>query len=715
MDQKILMKKWQDYVTALSDKDFSSLMHLYLGDFKTPYNKQRLIEQLASFLREKNNLSNMLLLLDEDDLAVLSAVRYLPSPNRRRLIRFFKNHRTIVQPAQLIDNLVSRQWIFPEASPFARSAEEENYRLNPLLVNDIENRLSHGRLFDAAEMCRSNLDDSFLLTPSFLASLLCFIKIHGISCKNDGAIRKSDLNALEEIFPGRQDCIRLVVQGLVSLKVLYDDGNGICVDDKRLSDFARLNPEKQYIFLAVASRLGSSRSTLQKNAVLLQNLLASIPKTGLTKNDILRLSFFVNSESESNGSSARGSASGSGRFARMMEEHARAAFDSDGETEENSFSGDFMEVVFDAVLAFGLVRCTGFDENDEEIYVKTDFEQSLSMEGNPKVLNMSASSMVTLMPGLSLFNLLPLTDFLSPVNCSIVSEFEISKASVSKAFDKGYNPQKILEVLMEHTSYELPQSLSANLDDWYNAYSAVSLFKGYVLRVKDENLAEKNPKVAAHIVEKIARGVYLLDVPPENAENDFVKETGLNLLSKVRCAPDRKEFMPFPVLREAAGISLNINEEKSETVDGKTDESDGKNSVSLETSFYINMSEKIKGKGLPEIQTLVLLDKLRHKLIVNESQLSSNMIHMEVLQARGTDYQGKLHLLESSSKKSDALVEVMVPDEKDNLLQKKYIGRVQDLFTNEKGLQVHFYVEKTGALLVFSVSQISQVTTLCSR
>ena len=43
MDQKIMMKKWQDYILSLSDKDFSALMHLYLGDFKTPYNKQRLI------------------------------------------------------------------------------------------------------------------------------------------------------------------------------------------------------------------------------------------------------------------------------------------------------------------------------------------------------------------------------------------------------------------------------------------------------------------------------------------------------------------------------------------------------------------------------------------------------------------------------------------------------------------------------------------------
>lgn len=708
MDQKILMKKWQDYVSALSDKDFSSIMHLYLGDFKTPYNKQRLIEQLASFLREKNNLSNMLLLLDEDDLAVLSAVRYLPSPNRTRLLRFFKNHRTIVQPAELLDNLVNRQWIFPEANPFARSSEEFNYQLNPLLVNEVEARLSHGRLFDAGEKCRSNLDDSFVLSPSFLASLLCFIKIHGISCKNDGAIRKSDLNALEEIFPGRTDCIRLLVQGLVSLKVLYDDGTGICVDDKHLIDFARLNPEKQYILLAVASRLGSSRYTLQKNAVLLQNLLASIPETGLSKNDILRLAYFVNSESDSSTSPGSGNSEGGGRFARMMEVHARSTFESSGEAEDNSLSGDFMEVVFDAVLAFGLVHCTGFDENDQEIYVKTDFSQVLSMEGNPKVLNMTGSSMVTLMPGLSLFNLLPLTDFLSPVNCSIVSEFEITKASVSKAFDKGYNPQKILETLIEHTAYELPQSLSANLDDWYNAYSAVSLFKGYVLRVKDDNLAEKNPKVASHIVEKIAAGVYLLDIPPENTENDFIRETGLNLLSKVRSASKRREYMPFPVLREPSGISLKIGKESS----GSEDE---QKRTSVEASFYISMSEKIKEKGLPEIQTLVLLDKLRHRLIVNESQLSSNMIHMEVLQAHGTDYQGKLHLLESSSKKNDALVELLVPDEKDNLLQKKYIGRVQDIFTNENGLQIHFYVEKSGAIQVFSVSQISQVTTLCSR
>ena len=41
---------WREYFLRLDDKQFLTLMRLYLGEIKTPYNKQNLIESLESIL-----------------------------------------------------------------------------------------------------------------------------------------------------------------------------------------------------------------------------------------------------------------------------------------------------------------------------------------------------------------------------------------------------------------------------------------------------------------------------------------------------------------------------------------------------------------------------------------------------------------------------------------------------------------------------------------
>lgn len=716
MDQKIMMKKWQDYILSLSDKDFSALMHLYLGDFKTPYNKQNLIEQLARFIREANNRSNLLLLLDEDDLDLLSAVRFLPHPTKTRLCSFFNDSNESYKTSAKVENLTNRLWLFTDDFNLPGMKVDPIYRINPLLADEVESLLSVNRLFSSCLLFTRNIHDTFSLSPNFMASLISFVKTHKISCKNDGSLRKSDMNALELIFPGHNDCIQLLIQAFIALRILSDDGKSLCVEEKRLAEFARLSEEKQYILLAVAAKLGSSRSTLQKNAALLQNILYSIPQTGFTQKDLVRLSFFAgNDDSNTNevrGSLRAGATAGGSRFARMMEQHARAAQSPQEEGEQNAESGDFMELIIDTAREFGLLRIMGLDENGTEIYCRNEFSSPVNLEFSPKVLNMSASSIVTLMPGLTLFNLLPLTDFLSPKNCSVVSEFEITKSSASKAFDKGLDPQKIAELLKENTAYELPQSLLANLDDWYNSYTAATLYQGYVLRVKDPNFAENNPLIASHIVDKIAPGVYLLDIPPTESASDFVKNSGLNLLANIRQVPEKKEFLGLPQLRIPVKVELPWkNDENASSEKPAATDQNGRSPF----QFLASLSQKVRELNLPEIQTLVILGKIRHHLIISESQINSTMNHMEVMQVRGTDYQGKLHLLESMTKKEDALVEVSFPDESQDFKQKKIIGRPVELFTSEKGILIRLLNEKSGVTEEIPVSQISQLTTLSER
>ena len=46
---------WEQSISSLSDSRFFDIMRLYLGEIETPYNKQRLIEQLAGFIKNPVN------------------------------------------------------------------------------------------------------------------------------------------------------------------------------------------------------------------------------------------------------------------------------------------------------------------------------------------------------------------------------------------------------------------------------------------------------------------------------------------------------------------------------------------------------------------------------------------------------------------------------------------------------------------------------------
>ena len=70
--EKVLL--WRESLTKLSDQQFFDLLRMYIGEIKTPYNKQNLIEQMSSVLRKEENKQKILSLLDYQDRLILAAL-----------------------------------------------------------------------------------------------------------------------------------------------------------------------------------------------------------------------------------------------------------------------------------------------------------------------------------------------------------------------------------------------------------------------------------------------------------------------------------------------------------------------------------------------------------------------------------------------------------------------------------------------------------------
>lgn len=124
--------QWREALISLSDQYFFDLVRMYLGAVKTPFNKQRIVEELSAFLRKRERRDAILASLDEFDLMVLSAVAELPSPTQQKIVSLFSGTRSFPEIYDRILNLEERLVIYRKSAEAARE-----YALNPLLKDEL--------------------------------------------------------------------------------------------------------------------------------------------------------------------------------------------------------------------------------------------------------------------------------------------------------------------------------------------------------------------------------------------------------------------------------------------------------------------------------------------------------------------------------------------------------------------------------------------------
>lgn len=648
---------WQESIAALPDKQFFNIMRLYLGEIKTPYNKQRLIEQLASFIRQEENVKSILTFLDSFDLELLTAITLISKTTQEILFNFFSKTYSINEIYTGILNLTERLLIFSSRD---NQTGKEYLHVNPFLKEYLKPYIKTNLLFPEYNIENLSTEDIFILTPNILISFISYLKVKGIACKADGNIRKNDMKNLSEIFNGKERLIQLLMDAFVNLSLVVEKHKAYRLKEDRLKVFASLKEEQQYSLLCAASVSRFSKEGLKKEAILLSDCLASIPETGFTREEILRLAFLVGSYTEDGSAMAKKS-----RFSQMLEAAKAEASISKKESEDPQQNANLLDRMIDSAIEFGLLQKLGTTSKGQEIYTKgklllPENVMSIPEENLPKVVNIDSIFMITLMPGLPLSKLLPLTSFMMIKKCGIVTEFEITRNSASSSYDDGWTPETIVEELKNNTFYDVPQSLKINLSEWYNTYSSAVLYKGYILKVEENNIsfAENNPNIKKHITEKLADGIYLLDIPIDADISDFLADCGLDFLGKVKTAPHQNEYVDFPVLRN--GKKLNILENSN---------SDYKSTSIQEAENLIkSLKTKLANLDLDENLKESLSYRISNRLILSDAQLSSASVRTEILEADGMDFAGKVHLIEAAIKDDDTL-ELTYPQSNDKTWQ----------------------------------------------
>ncbi len=673
MAAKILL--WRESLSVMPDHHFFEIIRMYLGEIKTPYNKQRLIEDLSAFLRRDDNRLMITKLLSKTDLELVTAVKELSGATKEKLHALFSADMTYAALYEQLMNLEERLVIYRHPD---KDTGRIIFELNPLLEPVLVPLLSRNNLLPAAKLAensasRNNSPDVAplcKLSPEFLAAVYSFLLENPELCKADGTIKKRYEAMMPELFPAYGDTstnssfFSLIVAAFANLSLIRMTDCGFSVKTKRWIQFAELDETSQYSYITAAAAGHFPRGVLQSYAQLIRDVVAEIPNSGFTKEVFLR-NLFLHRELKTPARALH-----SGRFAAILqraESREPSVFGTDHasdrptnyDTQYSSSCTD--ETLFQAIERMGLIYNAGTDADGNNVYMRTPFPDSLTLEKPDAIPHASIDSGFSLivLPGLPLKKLLPLAEISVPVRFEKILQLEITKSAVMRSFDVGNTPTSIEDSMNKVLSHELPQNIVFSLTDWYDGYNAASIFMGYVLKIQPEKdaIVEKNPEFAPYIRQKLAPGIFLLDFATRKEAMSVIAESGLNFIGSIKDSRTEEEFPPFPRVyhtearSDRSGQNFRTNEPSNyvHNSSAPTNTTDFATKVETVSSFIERLNKLVDGMNLSVEQTEELKSRIQRRIIVNEKQLQAGSVRPEKNEASGRDFLGKIHVTEHAS------------------------------------------------------------------
>lgn len=634
---------WREAITTLPDHHFFEIIRMYLGEIKTPYNKQKLIEELSAFLRKDENKKNIIKLLSNVEIEILTAIKLIPNATVEKLGKFFNRYLEFAELYELLMNLEERLLVFRYVD---KQIGRTVFNINPLLRDYLDGLLIKDNLLLPANIEPSfdlgtEKKDKITLKPEFLAAVITFTAENPDLCKADGTFKKRIEVALPSIFPQIKDIstIQLLISAFINLNLFRNTDNGIVILYSRLKLFAQLPETVQYCYLTVASCGHFPRDLLQKNTQLLLDTLMSIPRNGFTKETILR-SMFLYNEKLSNGFNSSFSR---GRFASIIKQGQSQ----NGETKSIISFDDLLQ----NALRFQLLQQSTKDINGNEVFLphcvfldlQNERLNEIALEDSSKrLVSIDSGFTVTILPGLSLERLLPFTLSMEVIRFDTILQMEVTRQSAMRSFDAGETPTSLLSDIQRCATHELPQNLSFSFNDWFSGYNSAALFKGYVLRIVPEKafLVEKNPEISPYIIMNLAQGVFLLDFASDEEAVSVIKNSGLDFIGSIKDIHRDLDVLPFaPVYINKPSFSENL---------AKNNDSNVLQPYTKEEteSFIEKLEDELETKDLSFETKEELRSRIQRKIIVNKVQLRADSVRPEKIEAVGMDFLGKIHVIE---------------------------------------------------------------------
>jgi hypothetical protein len=614
---------WKSAVMTLPDGSFFELLRSIFGNIKTPFNKQRLMADLAALLGREEIQKTIAAYIDEADARIIAAVAVLGEPAPGELETFFAGDLSYAAVHDLLLNLEERFIIY-------RFREEGvsrlalNPALAPVLAPLAANRdLLFPWVSPAAEQAEAASGPAAPPGPPaddrIIGGILAFVSGEARFFKAEGGLRKKTAGAGALVFPGFD--LESLAGGLRLLGLIRPEGEALVPDGRRIAAFAERSPRERmeywaagiYCFLfeeagAAASHL--LRGRLRFLAELIHRLGDQIKPGRWYPPGTLY------------------------RYAGMLERQARP---------EGSAGG----IRLDRLIA--LMETLGLLASPEPEYRAAgpllSGPDGTGREGRTPgqgpALAMDSPFSCVLYPGAAFGDILKLADFLTVREAGAAVRFELTRESAVRGFDRGLDAAGMIALLERLSGNRISENLIWSLREWEKRYGDVNLRRGIVLTLSEDRryLAEAEP-VAALIRETLAPGVYLLAGTGMEEAAEALRKAGVDIIR--RAGPGTGglhsggghsgggSITAFPALE-----SLNPGD-PDRTVPPLPPEG-GAGREALKERF----------RGVLEKMTLSreerdeLSARIDRRLVLSETQLEGASIRYEKLEARLLDYVGK--------------------------------------------------------------------------
>lgn len=668
--------QWRDCLTRLPDNLFFQLVRMYLGEIKTPYNKQNLLEKLGSFLHKEQVQKNILLLLSHRDCQILTAISLLDYPSQDKLQALLEGNFTSTQLHENLMNLEERLIIFCNTcNPLPK--QQPAYFFNPILEPILRTRIHPAYLFPLPHEFQNLEEQDSIphLTPALLAALFSFVREFPDLSRQDGTIKKRVFQRLSQVFPMKftekeQVFFQTLVVALQNLSLLKEAAKGFVPDYQLWLKFAELPFQLQTMYLVAAACGRDTRSNLQKKVSILLSMTKFCPPEGFTKDGYLRLEYLlehlnvqewsknqVATESALGGRDRRGvsGSAGGSRFAKMMAAAEQQRFAK--EASQEALSQDSVQTqgdqddcphwcknLFEAGTRLGVFRQTGTGygvKNTMQPVFHPHLPQPLPPVPERGHLTLDSALTATMLPGLSLGQMLPLMHFMRLRRYDTAMTLEITKNSCLQHFDEGSSPKDIQQTLSLYMIHKVPQSLSVSLEDWHHSYSLATLYKGYVLHLKNKKDISNHPILAEHIALELEPGIYLMNFTSDQEAQEILAKGGFENSGTVKKAPQATSLPSFPQNIQELPLEHFFKEPPGEKINWESQEL-------LQKEYLAEMEDKLNQMDLPSHQQEGLHFRLSRRILLLPDQLQGSSVKVEQFEASGMDFVGKIHVAEQA-------------------------------------------------------------------
>lgn len=633
---------WRESFLFLEENHFFEIMKMYLGEIKTPYNKQKLIANLEGFLHKKENLVAIKSFLSDDELEIISAVVFIPDVTEEKLSSFFKNTFKYSFLYEKLLNLEERLILFKTKNENSSQGDSFVIKFNPLLEDMFFDLININRLLPQIEFTKTE-KPAARITPELISCFISYILENPNIAKQDGTLKKHSLQNIPVVFGDEVKKIEILYKAFLNLGILKETGHGAEVDWSKFSDFLNLSFAEQTVYIVVSSCSHLSRESLRLHSQIFVDTVKNLSDRVFTLDLFLRTGFLVSAASFD--SSSEGSFKTS-RFAKIIQEGRLRLSEHNNDAVTVSTSGA-LERMFEAAVSLGIIYISGTTKDGSKdsgvVYSVSDFLAAPEQcsENLSGMLRIDSSLVVSLMPGFALRDIVPLSKFMSLKKYDKVSEFLICRQSIMRGFDLGLSAKEIIQILTERTLYEIPETLKVQIEEWNSSYSSASFYKGFVLKVdgKAALAAQHNSVLSPHIHTVIAPGIFLLDVNDDAEAVSLIKKSGLDFIGKIKSVKEEN--------RTAGFFNLKLNGKKNFGCSGFETPSEiipKKDSAEIEKELFL----KLEQMELDESQKENLELRIEHKVIVNPAQLNSSILRLEKSNANAMDYAGKIYVFEQA-------------------------------------------------------------------